>query len=133
MKVMLLLVMMTIRMTVMTTEDFGRCKVNDIRKFSSPVSVVIPRITFGSPRNKTRIILGLLIFIIKFLITSPEEGRLVHTKYRETSSRTSLCYFVICLSDHLGVGIISRSIWGSLRGYYVSIQWLPTGFLQKIQ
>ena len=31
----------------MTTEDFGRCKVNDIRKFSSPVSVVIPRITFG--------------------------------------------------------------------------------------
>ena len=47
MKVMLLLVMMTIRMTVMTTEDFERCKVNDIRKFSSPVSVVIPRITFG--------------------------------------------------------------------------------------
>lgn len=36
--------MMTIRTTVMTTEDFGRCRVNDIRKFSSPVSVVIPRI-----------------------------------------------------------------------------------------
>ena len=38
---------MTIRMTVMTTGDFGRCRVNDIRKLSSPVSVVIPRITFG--------------------------------------------------------------------------------------
>ena len=31
----------------MTTGDFGRCRVNDIRKLSSPVSVVIPRITFG--------------------------------------------------------------------------------------
>ena len=30
----------------MATEDFGRCRVNDIRIFSSPVSVVIPRITF---------------------------------------------------------------------------------------
>ena len=29
---------------MMTKEDFGRCRVNDIRKFSSPVSVVIPRI-----------------------------------------------------------------------------------------
>ena len=46
MKMMLLLVTMTIRTTVMTPEDFGRCRVNDIRKFSSPVSVVIPRITF---------------------------------------------------------------------------------------
>ena len=47
MKMMLLLVMTTIRITVMTTGDFGRCRVNDIRKLSSPVSVVIPRITFG--------------------------------------------------------------------------------------
>ena len=47
MKMMLLLVMTTIRITVMTTGDFGRCRVNDIRKLSSPVLVVIPRITFG--------------------------------------------------------------------------------------
>ena len=55
---MLLLVMMTIRMTVMTTGDFGWCKVNDIRKFSSPVSTVIPRITFEFTAEQNRDHLG---------------------------------------------------------------------------
>ena len=31
----------------------------------------------------------------RFFIKSPEEGRLVRPKYRETSSRSSLCCFVI--------------------------------------
>ena len=95
MKMMLLLVTMTIRTTVMTPEDFGRCRVNDIRKFSSPVSVVIPRITFESTAEQNGNHLGTSYNIIRFLITSPEEGRLVHLKYRETSSCISLCYFVI--------------------------------------
>ena len=61
---MLLLVTMTIRTTVMTTEDFGRCRVNDIRKFSSSVSVVIPRVTFEFTAEKNGDHLG--TFYIKF-------------------------------------------------------------------
>ena len=47
------------------------------------------------------------------------------------NSLFSLLFCYLCLSDHLGVGIISGSIWGSLRGYCVSIQWLPRGFFAK--
>jgi len=37
----------------------------------------------------------------RFFIKSPEEGRLVRPKYREISSRFSLCYFVIQMSIFL--------------------------------
>ena len=44
------------------------------------------------------------------MIKSPEEGRLVHPKYQETSSRISLCWFVI-----------SVSIWSSWGRYYFGV------------
>ena len=134
MKMMLLLVTMTIRTTVMTPEDFGRCRVNDIRKFSSPVSVVIPRITFESTAEQNGNHLGTSYIYNPILDYIPWRRTACPSEISgNLKSHLSLLFCYKCLSDHFGVGIISRSIWGSLRGYCVSIQWLPTGFLQKIQ
>ena len=44
----------------------------------------------------TRSYLRMFLYAFKFT-KCPEEGRLVRPKYRENSSRFSLCYFVICV------------------------------------
>ena len=49
-----------------------------------------------------------IVMTFRFFIKSPEEGRLVHPKYRKTPSRFSLCCFVINVS----MGAIGSTFWG---------------------
>ena len=44
-----------------------------------------------------------IVTTFRFFIKSPEEGRLVRPKYRETSSRFSLCSFAINVYTSLGL------------------------------
>ena len=121
----------------MTTEDFGKCKVKGTRKFSSPVFSCQSKnylgVISGSPRNKTGSSWE-IFHKIRFFIKSPEEGRLVRLNYRETSSRFSLCCFVIHVCMIILGSVFLRGQFGDHCGATVllAIQWLPTGSLQKI-
>ena len=67
-----------------------------------------------------------IVTTFRFFIKSPEERRLVRAKYRETSSRFSLCCFVIyvyvsCTVDFVLVQIFS-----------MSSPWNTTTFLHRV-